>query len=412
MHSDNKHTRHERKPALQRRLGFWLLSFYGLGNILGAGIYVLVGQVAGLAGLYAPLSFLLAAIVASFTALTYAELSSRFPVSAGEAVYIQEGFGFKGLSVGVGLAIAAAGMLSAATITRGFAGYAQVFFTVPETTLIIGLIVGLAAVASWGIAESVKLAALFTLLEISGLLLIIFVGAPQLERLPDLLHAAPPLTSLTVWPGIFLGAFLAFYAFIGFEDMVNVAEEVRNPQKNMPRAIILALLTATLLYGGVAVVAITNLTPEHLTASNAPLSDLYTEATGRSPTLITIISMFAVVNGALIQVIMAARIFYGMASRGWLPKILSKVHPRTHTPVIATLFVSGTILALALWFPLVRLAELTSYLILLIFIMVNLALLKIRRRPAAENIRVYPAWVPIFGAVGAITLLLGQLFLE
>ncbi len=398
--------------GLHRRLGFWLLAFYGLGNILGAGIYVLVGQVAGHAGFYAPLSFLVAAVVAGFTAFTYAELSARFPVAAGVAVYVHEGFGIRQLSLAVGIVIALAGMLSAATLARGFAGYAGVFLPWPPSAFIVLLLAALTALAIYGIAESVKVAALFTLLELGGLLLIVTVGLPQLERLPELAAAAPPLTSTAPWIGIFLGAFLAFYAFLGFEDMVNVAEEVKNPQRNMPRAILFSIGAALLLYGGVALVAVATLSPAELAATDAPLAEVYRRATGAKPVVITAIAMFAVVNGALIQIIMASRVFYGMARRGWLPAWLARVSPRTHTPVVATLLVGAIILALALGFPLVRLAEGTSYLILLIFMLVNAALLRIRRRPAPAGIQTYPAWVPMGGFIGSGLLLAGQLLLR
>ena len=397
---------------LSRRLGFWLLALYGLGNILGAGIYVLVGRVAAHAGLYAPLSFVVAAMVAGFTALTYAELSARFPVAAGVAVYVHEGFGFRPLSLVVGTLIALAGMLSAATLARGFAGYAQVFLGWDEWVFIALLLASLTALAIWGIAESVKVAAFFTLAELFGLVLIIAVGMPHLERLPELLASAPSLQSLAPWTGIFLGAFLAFYAFLGFEDMVNVAEEVKNPQQNMPRAILFSLTVALLLYGGVALVLVATLDLTALAVTDAPLAEVYRRATGNDPVVISVIAMFAVVNGALIQIIMASRIFYGMAKRGWLPGWLAQVGARTRTPVIATLLVGLVILLLALVFPLVTLAEYTSYLILFVFMLVNAALLRIRGRPAPKDVRVFPVWVPVGGFVGAACLLLAQLLLS
>lgn len=400
----------QEKVSLKRSLGLWLLVFYGLGNILGAGIYVLVGKVAGEAGYYAPLSFMLAAFVAAFTAFTYAELSARYPVAAGEAVYLQKGFERTWLSKLGGLLIAASGMLSAATMVRGFSGYMQVFVEQPDWLLIIVVLFILGLIAIWGISESIKIAAVFTLLEITGLLLIIIVGSSKLDSLPDVITTLPSLDDLKIWPGIFLGAFLAFYAFIGFEDMVNVAEEVKNPEKNMPRAIIIALIVSTLLYALVSVVAIVNLSPEELSESKAPLADVYTSATGQKPIVITLISLFAVINGALIQMIMASRIFYGMSNRGWLPSIFSQVYQRTQTPVFATVFVVLGIAFLALWFPLQKLAESTSYLILTIFFLVNIALLKIRKRYALpKNVRGYSAWVPVMGATGSLFLLLAQI---
>lgn len=398
------------KAKLKRSLGFWLLSFYGLGNILGAGIYVLVGKVAGEAGYFAPLSFLVAAFVAAFTAFTYAELSARYPVAAGEAVYLQKGFGMTWLSMLVGLLIATAGMLSAATITLGFSGYMQVFLDVPEPVLIVAMLALLGTITIWGISESVKIAAFFTLLEIAGLLLIIVIGSSRLSDIPDVINNLPSLLEISIWPGIFMGAFLAFFAFIGFEDMVNVAEEVKNPEKNMPRAIILALIVSTVLYSLISLVAIVNLPLETLASSKAPLADIYTSVTGNKPIVITFISLFAVINGALIQIIMASRIFYGMGNRGWFPAIFSRIYQPTQTPLIATVFVVLVVTLLALWLPIRELAESTSYLVLSIFFLVNIALLRIRKKYALpENVRGYPVWVPLTGALGSLLLLLTQI---
>ncbi|CAA6804342.1 MAG: Amino acid permease [uncultured Thiotrichaceae bacterium] len=397
----------QKKVGLKRSVGLWLLVFYGLGNILGAGIYVLIGKVSGEAGYFAPIAFMLAALVAAFTAFTYAELSSRYPVSAGEAVYLQEGFGWAWLSTMVGLLIAFAGMLSAATIVRGFSGYIQVFSDLPTSIVVIGVLFLLGLIAIWGISESVKVAAFLTGLEIFGLLLIIAVGSKQLSTLPEVISTLPSLSEGYVWSGIFMGAFLAFYAFIGFEDMVNVAEEVKEPEKNMPRAILIALIVSTLLYALVSLVAVVNLSPAELKASAAPLADIYTSATGNKPVLITFISIFAVINGALIQIIMAARVFYGMSRQGWIPAFFSRVSKRSQTPVIATVFVVLVISLLAVWFPLQKLAEATSSLILIIFFMVNIALLKIRKQQAPpEGVRTYPVWVPIIGAIGSLLLLM------
>lgn len=393
---------------LKRSLGPWLLTFYGLGNILGAGIYVLVGKVAGAAGYYAPISFALAAFIATFTALSYAELSARFPVAAGEAVYLQEGFGLTWLSVLTGLLIAVAGILSAATIARGFAGYAQVLVPLPDWLLIITVLAALGTLTCWGIGASVKVAAVITVAELFGLVLILMVGAGSLGHFATVFENIPPIDYPPIWPGIFMGAFLAFYAYIGFEDMVNVAEEVNQPERNMPIAIIAALIIATLLYALVVVVAVAGLSPVKLAASKAPLADFYQEVTGQAPVLISLISVFAVINGALIQIIMASRIFYGMSRRGWLPAVLGTVNKRTQTPIIAILMVTGAIAVLAIWLPLVSLAKSTSYLILVVFVLVNLALLRIRRRPAPDGVRVFPAWIPVAGALGAGFLFIAQ----
>ncbi|MCW8853329.1 MAG: amino acid permease, partial [Gammaproteobacteria bacterium] len=261
--------------SLKRSLNLPLITFYGLGNILGAGIYVLVGKVAGEAGYFAPLSFFLASIIAAISALTYAELSARYPVSAGEAVYLYEGFQLRWLSMVVGLLIVSATIVSSAAIAHGFAGYFKVtlidfvpaFQAVPSAAIIATLLCILGALAVWGISQSVKVASFFTLLEIAGLCLIIWVGAEQVPMMKQNIAAIPESTSHFSFVGIFAGAFLAFYAYLGFEDMVNVAEEVKDPQRNMPRAIFLAVIISTLLYAGVASVSVLLVDPQQLAQS-------------------------------------------------------------------------------------------------------------------------------------------------
>ena len=400
--------------SLKRSLSLSLVTYYGLGNILGAGIYVLIGKVAGHAGLFAPLSFVIASLVAALTAFTYAELSSRYPLSAGEAIYLQRSFNISSLSLLVGLLIVFAGIISAATITRGFVGYIQVLIELPEELIMFLLVTLLGSVAAWGITESVRTAAFFTIIEILGLLLIIIVASPKaLDSsipLPDIQSLSDPI----ILQGIFVGAFLAFYAFIGFEDMVNVAEEVKDPIKVMPKAILIALSVATVLYFLIAFLCIAIVSPAELALSDAPLALVYEQATGRQPVLISIIGIFAVVNGALIQIIMASRIFYGLSREGWLPKLIGRVNPKTKTPINATIIVSVLIIIMALWLPIETLAKATSFLLFLVFTMVNVALWHIKRRERfhPENIIKLPLWVPIAGAVTSFTFVVFQLIIE
>ena len=400
------------QPAqLKRGLSLWLLVFYGLGNILGAGIYVLVGKVAGSAGLFAPIAFFVASLVAAFTALTYAELVARYPLSAGEAVYVQKGLRLPALSVAVGLLIVLMGSVSAATIARGFIGYLDILIELPDALAITLLVFVLGATAIWGIVESVSIAALVTLIELLGLGLVLAVAGDNLFTIPDRLpELLPPMDPL-IWQGIMLGAFLAFYAFVGFEDMVNVAEEVRNPVRNVPLAILLALGITTLLYAAVSLAAVLTVAPEQLAASDAPLATVYEQATGSKPVVLSIISIFAVVNGALIQIIMSSRILYGMSRQGWLPALFGRVWSTTQTPVAATVAAAGTVLVLALWLPLVTLAKSTSFLVLIVFTLMNLSLLRIKLRdPHPEGIRVVPLWIPAGGIVASLGLLLFQLY--
>ncbi len=385
---------------LKRSLSLTAITFYGLGTILGAGIYVLVGKVAGYAGLYAPFAFLVAAVLAAFTGLSYAELCARYPKSAGVALYTHHGFGRRRLSVTLGFLIILTGLVSAATLANGFVGYLQVFVAAPDWLVITLLVLALGALAAWGIEESAFAAIAITLIELGGLLLILAVAGGSLRELPARLPELVPPFEAAAWQGILLGAFLAFYAFIGFEDMVNVAEEVKDPTRNLPRGILWALAAATVLYMLVALTAVLALPPAELAATRVPLALVYERATGSAPTLISLISLFAVVNGALVQIVMGSRVLFGMSREGWLHRALGHVHLRTRTPLAATALVTAAVLALALWLPLVTLAQVTSYVILVVFAIINLALVRIKRRtPRPAAIRVYPLWVPLAGFV-------------
>lgn len=383
--------------GLARKVSPFLLLFFGLGNILGAGIYVLLGKVAEVSGYYTPLSFIIALIIVSFTALSYSELASRFPVASGVAAYMEEGLHKRWLSLATGLAIVLAGLVSAAAIANGFSGYFNELFAIPRSLSMVLLLCLIGAVAIWGIGESVKIAMLFTLVEIGGLLIIIIAGAPALSDLPMLVERSAASWEWDALPLITVGAFLAFYAFLGFEDIVHLAEEVKTPNRSMPLAILLALGIATLLYILVSLVAVSLIPPSQLAATDAPFAELYKAATGsQDAVLITVISMFAIVNGALIQIVMASRILYGMSIKGWLPIMLSQVNDKTKTPVVATTLVTAVTMLMALIFPLVELAQMTSAIILVIFTAANLALIRIKKRhPNPSGVFCVPIFVPI-----------------
>lgn len=400
----------EQEVTLKRALSLGPITYYGLGTILGAGIYVLVGKVAGYAGLYAPVSFLVAGLIAAFTAFSYAELAARYPQSAGEAVYVYEGLRTRFLAVLVGSLIALSGVVSCATLVSGFVGYLDVFVVLPRALVVPGVLILLWGLAAWGITESVRAASVITLIEIGGLLLIIAISAAGFASLPARLPELLPPLGTEAWKGIFLGAFLAFYAFLGFEDMVNVAEEVKDPRRTLPRAILLALAIATLLYLLVALAAVLTLPQATLAGSSAPLAEMYSRATGQPPLLISFISLFAVMNGALIQIIMASRVLYGMSRQGWLPRGLGRVSARTRTPLLATAAIALGALVLALWLPLVTLAKTTSFLLLVVFALVNLSLLRVKARaPAAAGVRCYPRWVPAAGLACTLGLIAFQI---
>lgn len=402
--------KHGQRPQLRRVLSLPLITFYGLGTILGAGIYVLVGKIAGVAGLYTPVAFIIAAIVAGFTGFSYAELSARHPLAGGEVVYVEEGLHIRALSLLVGLAIVAAGCVSAATITRGFVGYLNLFVAVPATPVVAGTVIVLGGIAIWGMRESAWAAATATGIELVGLLMVLGVAWPSLGALPERWPELLPMAETAAWSSVMLGAFLAFFAFIGFEDMVNVAEEVHDPVNNLPRAILIALGLATALYILIALVAVLSLPPSVLSASSAPLALVYQESGGKHPEILGIISLFAVINGALVQIIMAARVLYGMAAAQWIPRPFAQIGKRTGTPVIATIVTALLVLLLALALPLVALAKITSGVLLGVFALVNLALIRIKKHhPAPDGVRVYAPWIPWAGLVTSLALLIFQL---
>lgn len=401
----------ENKVTLKRDISLYLLIFYGLGNILGAGIYVLVGKIAGISGIYTPISFIVACIVVLFTALSYSELSARFPYSAGEALYAKHAFNSKYISIFIGIIIALSGILSSATIIHGFNGYISNFFDLPTTLTAILLLIALTVIAILGIGKSVKFATILTLVEIFGLLIIVFIGVENIEfKNVEIKEFIPPF-EISIWYTISLGAFLAFYAFIGFEDMVNVAEEVKEPEKNMPKAIIITLIVSTTLYMLVATISVLAITPEILSKSDAPLADVYRTLTNKEPVILSIIGMFAVINGALIQIIMVSRLLYGMGMNKWIPSIFTKVNEKTRTPIFATVFASVVILIFTLWLPIVTLASLTSFFIFIVFTLMNLALIKIKlKSPTPEGIINIPFWVPTLGIIINLVLLFIQIF--
>ncbi len=361
---------------------------------------------AGDAGIYAPVAFVVAAIVAVLTGFSYAELSARYPKSGGEAIYTSRAFGIPALSTVIGLLVVFSAVISVGVLTNAFVGYLQVFIPVMPS-VVIALTIFIATVISIrGIKESALLASLLTLIEIGGLFLIIWVGRGGLLALPANAGILLPPMDGVVWSGILTGAFIAFYAFIGFEDMANVAEEVKNPQRNLPLGILLAIFTSTILYCVVAVVAVLSLPVDQLQASDAPLALIYERTTGSSPIIITFIGLFAIANGILVQIILGSRILYGLSRQSWLPSILSRVHSSLHTPVIATLCVALLGLIFALWLPLVSLAELTSFTVLVVYTFVNAACMRVKiREPRPEGVRTFPFVFPLLGFIVILAFL-------
>ena len=401
-------------PTLNRAITLPLLVFYGLGVTVGAGIYVLVGATAAQAGIYAPVSFLLAAFVMLFSAGSFSELSGRYPQSAGEAAYVEAAFKTPSLTVITGGLLLLAATVSASAIAVGCAGYIATLIDIPLWIIIVCTVFISGLVAAWGIVESVKFAAVFTLIEVAGLVVVVIAGMwhqPELiVALPSVFPAPDDLPALTA---IATTSLLAFFAFIGFDGMVNIVEETENPARNMPLGIFITLVIATLLYFAVAAVAVLALPLEELGNSTAPISLLFERLTGISPLAITLVAIGATLNGIVIQTILASRIIYGMAKVGRLPKGLAALSPRTRTPLIATVLVTLCTLIFALFFPISILAERTTQVVLAVFVLINLSLLRIKWRgdPAPHGVFITPSFVPMIGFVTCIAMLFGPLFL-
>jgi amino acid transporter len=341
-----------------------------------------------------------AAILAGFSAFTFAELGARLPRSAGAALYVREGLGSVALARLTGVMVASAGIITAATITTGAVGYAQLLVDAPHWMWVAIFVVALVALAAWGIQESVTVAATFTVIEIGIILTALWFGRESLGEIPAHIDQVAPPIALAPWGPILAAAAVAFFAYLGFEDMVNVAEEVKDVSRTLPIAILLTLGVSTALYVCLSLVAVLSLPLSELAASEAPMVLLLSKGMVVPPAAAALITLFAVLNGALIQIIMGARMLYGMTAEGWVPGPFGRVHPRTQTPVIATIVVGGLVLVLAAAFDVVILAEMASTLVLSIFALANLSLWRLKiKAPGPGTGFTVPIWVPAIGFV-------------
>lgn len=373
---------------LKSTISFPNAVFYWLGTIIGAWIYVLVGKVALQSWMYAPISFLIASLLAIFSALSYAELSSRFPQAAWAALYVQRSFGKVWLCRLTWGLIFLSWLISAWVMANGFAAYFSEFFgQVPLWWSALWIVTLLTVIALLWINLSSIIITGTTIISLLGLFMVLWVARWWLADLPARFGELVPtaLSGDIVW-WILLWAFLAFYAYIWFEDLANVAEEVKNPRKTMPKTIITIMVISTILYVLVALVAVLGMPLSELTVSDRPLAVLYENVTGTSPWIISLIALFSVVNGILVQILMTSRLLYGMWSEWWLPKRLSYVHPRTNVPLVSTLLVFVVIALFTLFFPLEALASYTSLVILSAFSLVNIGLLIIKRKERKDPV--------------------------
>ncbi|MFE0799490.1 APC family permease [Streptomyces sp. NPDC058812] len=393
-------------PALKRALTTPLLYFFILGDVLGAGVYVLVGQVAADAGGAVWVPLVVALLLAMLTAASYAELATKYPRAGGASHYATRAFGpFAGFVAG--FCMLAAGIVSVAALARGFGGdYLSGFVTLPVGLVAVLFLALLALVNARGIKESTRANVAATVVEVAGLLVIVALGVWLLLRgdgdVARLGRLGTPEKGAAA--AVLSGSVLAYYSFVGFETSVNVAEETRDPRRSYPRALFGALATAGAVYVLVGVAASVAVPTARLAESSGPLLEVV-EAAGGVPTrLFSAIALVAVANGALLTGIMSSRLAYGMARDGLLPAALAKVLPGRRTPWAAIAVTTLLSMLLALTGSVATLASTLVLLLLVVFLMVNTAVLVLRRDPGeADHFRA-PTVLPVLGALSCVAL--------
>ncbi|MFH1977818.1 MAG: APC family permease [Candidatus Aenigmatarchaeota archaeon] len=389
--------------ALKKELGLFETTVYGIGIILGAGIYAIIGKAAGVTGDSFWLSFVIGAIIAAFTGLSYAELSSMYPKSAAEYVYTKKAFNRESISFIVSWIVIIGLIVAGTTVAIGFSGYFQSLFNTPIIPVAIGAIILFTLINLFGIKESAKFNILSTFIEAGGLILIVVLGLSFLGNTQvNLLDMSSGI------PGIFAGVTLVFFAFIGFEDLANISEETKNATKVIPKALLISLAFSTILYILVAISATSIVGSAALAASDAPLTDVAVAAAGPQMLWIySIIALFATGNTILIFLIVASRMLYGMAREGGLPSFLGHVHRGRRTPHYAIILVAAVAALLTLIGDISIVATLTNIGVFIAYFFVNLALIWLRfkkpdeKRPFRSPINV--GKFPVLAALGAIT---------
>lgn len=395
--------------ALRRSIGPFQMALYGLGSMLGSGIYGLIGQAAGLAGNAVWLAFLVALVPALLTALSYASLGSRYPRAGGAAYVTQRAYGTPLLSFAVGLAVVCSGLTSIATQARVFSANLAALLGIdvlPETALAVGFLMIVAGLVLRGIRESMWANVVCTLVEAGGLVVVIAVGMSYWGS-SDLLEGPAGEAGDGLWLHVMQAAVLTFFAFIGFEDTVNVAEECRDPQRTVPFGLIVALGSGTLLYVAVAITAVSVVSWQELAAAPGPLTEVMGRAAPALPPVVfTVITLFAVANTALVNYVTASRLIYGMARQGLLPPAFGRIHQATRTPHIAILGLLAILTPLILIGSIAQLASATVLMLLAVFAVVNGALFVLKRR-AGEPHGAFelPRWIPVLGAVVCVALI-------
>ena len=398
------------EPPLKRAIGRNMLLLFVVGDVLGAGIYALVGEVAGRVGGAAWTSFMVALGLAVFTAFSYAELVTKYPHAGGAALYANKAFRLPFLTFIVMFAVMMSGITSASTLARAFGGdYLGEFIDLPVVAAALCFIVVVAAINARGIAESARVNVALTIVELVGLVLIVVIGLGAIGA-----GDADPSRAFDFKEGeavpwaILTGATLAFYALIGFEDSVNVSEEAQDAERDYPRALFGGLAIAGVIYLAVAMTASMVVETETLSGSSGPLLEVVQVGPLAINTKVfSAIALLAVANGALINMIMASRLLYGMARQRILPPVFARVLPERRTPIVAIVFTTLLAVVLIAIGELETLADTTVLLLLLVFAVVNVSVLVLRRDTVPHRHFHAPTALPLIG-VAVIVLLLTQ----
>ena len=402
------------EPTLERTIGWKQMAFYGLGGMLGAGIYGLVGRAAEQMGSAVWLAFLVSMVAALLTGLSYACIGSRYPRAGGAAYVTQRAYGIPLLTYVVGLAVMCSGLSSIATQSHVVAENLQRLVgleSVPLLVLALGFLLLLAAIVFRGIRECMWLNIVCTSIEVGGLVLIIAVGlrywgSANLLNVPP----APDGSSSIGLLMVMNGAVLTFFSFIGFEDTLNVAEEVKDPHRNLPLGLMIAMAAATIIYMAVAITAVSVVPWRELAAAPGPLAEVMKRAAPWFPQIgFVAITIFAVANTALLNYVMGSRLAYGMARQGLLPSPLARIHSTRHTPHVAVGVLLIIAMALALLGNISQLAAATVILLLIVFTIVNGALVLLKFRPnETQGAFEVPFIVPALGAIVCLALLVNR----
>ena len=389
-----------------------MLLFFVIGDVLGGGIYALVGEVGSEVGGAIWTAFTLALILAMFTAGSYVELVSKIPHAGGAALFARRAFPKAPfLSFMVAFAVICSGITSASTLSRAFGGdYFSAFVDVPLLLVALVFIALVAVINFIGISESVRLNVAFTLIELGGLLLIIIIGVLSLTGGQAEVSRAFEFNEGTGVPlAILAGGALAFYALIGFEDSVNVAEETEEPARNYPLAIFGGLAIAGVVYFLVSFAASIVVETDVLAGSDGPLLEVVKAGPlAMDPRIFSAIGLFALANGALINMIMSSRLLYGMSRERILPKIFDSIHPTRQTPLPAIIFTTLVAMVLISTGDLGQLADMTVTLLLCVFVVVNIAVLVLRGAPVDHDHFRVPTIFPVIGAIVSLAVVATQ----